>query len=141
MTIAPYQIATVVLGMTSASLGAALIITRRELHGLEKRLREARDHVRSLQEMLYKVSVESDDFRRQNEELNQIVNMVHDQRQKALRKAQEKNREANEAKAATKAQATVKTLSALQASPLRPRDEVVANIRSSKAAQQVSSAN
>jgi len=102
--------------------------------------RQAREHVSDLQEMLHKISVENAQLIRQRDELNEIVTKVHDQRNRALRKAHEKNRAANETKAAVKAEATVKTFSALKAAPLRPREEVVASIRSSKAAQAVSSA-
>lgn len=132
MSIEAFQIASAVLGASTVGFGVIAI-------ALNARLVAAQGHVENLQKYVQDQCNREGALIRERDELLRFYNRTMAQRQKALRKAQEKNRATNEAKAAVKAQATVKTLSALQAAPLRPRDEVVANIRSSKAAQAVSS--
>lgn len=132
MSIEAFQIASAVLGASTVGFGVIAI-------ALNVRLVAAQGHVENLQKYVQDQCNREGALIRERDELLRFYNRTMAQRQKALRKAQEKNRATNEAKAAVKAQATVKTLSALQAAPLRPRDEVVANIRSSKAAQAVSS--
>lgn len=139
MSIEAFQIASAVFGATTVGFAHLAYGLRQKLKQEETALEQARGHVANLQRTLTEAYDCQDDLERRCTELNKIVTKVHDQRQRALRKAHEKNREASESRAATKAEATVKTLSALQAAPLRPRDEVVASIRSSKAAQAVSS--
>lgn len=133
MSIEAFQIASAVLGASTVGFGVIAI-------ALNVRLVAAQGHVENLQKYVQDQCNREGALIRERDELLRFYNRTMAQRQKALRKAQEKNRATNEAKAAVKAQATVKTLSALQAAPLRPRDEVVANIRSSKAAKTVSSA-
>lgn len=132
MSIEAFQIASAVLGASTAGLGVIA-------YALKCRLDASVEHVTNLQKYVQDQCNREGALIRERDELLKFYNRTMAQRQKALRKAQDKNRAANEAKAAEKAQATVKTLSALQAAPLRPRDEVVANIRSSKTAQAVSS--
>ena len=139
MSIEAFQIATGVLSVSSIGLGIVA-------HGLHKRLATARfiveqtrQHVENLQKTLASTYDREDQLVRQNAELNGMVTKVQNQRLAALSKAAEKRAAAKAGKDADKAGATAKTLAALQAAPLRPRDEVVANIRSSKAAQAVSS--
>lgn len=132
MSIEAFQIASAVLGASTVGFGVIAI-------ALNVRLVAAQGHVENLQKYVQDQCNREGALIRERDELLRFYNRTMAQRQKALRKAQEKNRATNEAKAAVKAQATVKTLSALQTAPLRPRDEVVANIRSSKAAQAVSS--
>lgn len=132
MSIEAFQIASAVLGASTVGFGVIAI-------ALNVRLVAAQGHVENLQKYVQDQCNREGALIRERDELLRFYNRTMAQRQKALRKAQDKNRATNEAKAAVKAQATVKTLSALQAAPLRPRDEVVANIRSSKAAQAVSS--
>lgn len=139
MSIEAFQIASGVLAVSS--VGLAIVA-----HGLHKRLTDARiiiehshQHVRNLKMTLASTYEREDQLVRQNAELNGIVTKVQNQRLAALSKAAEKRKAAQASKDAEKNAAAAKTFSALQAAPLRPRDEVVANIRSSKAAQAVSS--
>lgn len=132
MSIEAFQIASAVFG--SATVGLSVIA-----YSLKCRLDVSADHVANLQSYVADQCKREGALIRERDELLVFYNRTMAQRQKALRKAHEKNRAANADKASVKADATAKTLSALQAAPLRPRDEVVANIRSSKAAQAVSS--
>lgn len=132
MSIEAFQIASAVLGASTVGFGVIAI-------ALNARLVAAQGHVENLQKYVQDQCGREGALIRERDELLKFHNRTMAQRQKALRKAHEKNRATNADKAAVKADATAKTLSALQAAPLRPRDEVVANIRSSKAAQAVSS--
>lgn len=132
MSIEAFQIATGVLAVSSLGLGFVA-------YGLHKRLKDAGYHVRTLQQTLASTYDREEQLVRQNAELNGMVTKVQNQRLSALSKAAEKRAAAKASKDAEKADATAKTLAALQATPLRPRDEVVASIRSSKTAQAVSS--
>lgn len=132
MSIEAFQIASAVLG--SATVGLSVVA-----YSLKSRLDASAAHVANLQSYVADQCKREGALIRERDELLVFYNRTMAQRQKALRKAHEKNRAANADKASLKADATAKTLSALQAAPLRPRDEVVANIRSSKVAQAVSS--
>lgn len=127
-----FQISTAVT--LSTSIGFAYIA-----YEATRRLKQARGHVSNLQKHLHEAFDELDLAERKIVELDKIVTKVQAQRLKALERAVAANKARGEARKADKARATEKTLSALQAAPLRPRDEVVANIRGSKAAQTVSS--
>lgn len=133
MSIEAFQIASAVLGATT--IGFAHVS-----YGLHKHLKSATAHVRNLQAFTTDQATRLDDLMVKNAELNGIVTKVHDQRQRALQRATLANKARAAAKQVDEAAATSKTLAELAASPLRPRDEVVASIRASKVAQQVSSA-
>lgn len=133
MSIEAFQIASAVLGASTVGFGVIAI-------ALNVRLVAAQGHVENLQKYVQDQCNREGALIRERDELLRFYNRTMAQRQKALRKAQEKNRATNEAKAAVKAQATVKTLSELKQHPLRPRAEVLADIRRSKAAKTVSSA-
>lgn len=139
MSIDAFQIATAVLAVSSVGLGAVAHRLHKRLATAQFIVEQTRLHVENLQKTLASAFDREDQLVRQNAELNGIVTKVQNQRLAALSKAAEKRNSAKVAKDAEKDAATAKTLSALQAAPLRPRDEVVANIRSSKAAQAVSS--
>lgn len=135
MSIEAFQIASAVLGASTVGFGVIAI-------ALNVRLVAAQGHVENLQKYVQDQCNREGALIRERDELLKFYNRTMSQRQAALRKAQEKNKAAAEDKQNEKAAATAKTLSALEAAPLRPRDQVVANIRSSKAAQeQLSSAN
>ena len=148
MSIEAFQIASAVFAGTT--IGFAHLS-----YGLRLKLKESMGHVANLQKALHEAYDTQDDMERQRSEvmkrlvaLEKFEARVSNQRKNALRVAAERRK----LRAAGKSDAEItaemqratqlRTYEALQAAPLRPRDEVVANIRSSKAAQeQLSSAN
>lgn len=135
MSIEAFQIATAVFGATTVGLAHLS-------YGLRQKLKESAAHVANLQGYVSDQCKREGALIRERDELLTFYNRTMNQRQAALRKAHAKNKASADDKQNEKAAATAKTLSALEAAPLRPRDEVVANIRFSKAAQeQLSSAN
>lgn len=139
MSIEAFQIATAVLGASTTGIAVISYGLRKRLKDANQRLMDSAWHVRNLQNTLAATYEREEQLERQNAELNGMVTKVQNQRLAALRKAAEKRAVTRAGKAAEKNAAAAKTFSALQAAPLRPRDEVVANIRSSKVAQAVSS--
>lgn len=139
MSIEAFQIATGVLAVSTVGLGVIA-------HGLHKRLatsqfivEQTRQHVANLQKTLAATYEREDQLVRQNAELNGMVTKVQNQRLAALSKAAEKRKAKAAQSAEADAAARDKTISALASTRLRPRDEVVADIRASKAAQATSS--
>lgn len=139
MSIEAFQIATAVLGASTTGIAVISYGLRKRLKDANERLKDSAWHVRNLQRTLASTYDREEQLERQNVELSGMVKKVHDQRVAASKSAAAKRAAAKAGKEAGKAAATAKTFAALQAAPLRPRDEVVANIRSSKAAQAVSS--
>ncbi len=140
MSIEAFQISTALFAVSTVGLAVVAHGLHARLKDVRLRLDMAREHVTSLKNTLHSSFTREESLTRQNEELNAIVTRVHDQRLAALSKAR-----SNKAKSgktpADEAAARERTISEMQATRFRPRDEVVANIRSSRTAQQVSSAD
>lgn len=133
MSIETFQIASAVFGATTISFAHLSF-------GLRKHLKSAQAHVANLQAFSADQCRNLDDLMVKNAELNSIVTKVHDQRISALNKARAKAAARAAAVKADEVKATEKTLGELKLHPLRPRDQVLSDIRSSKAAQHLSSA-
>jgi hypothetical protein len=134
MSIEAFQIASAVFGASTVGLVHLS-------YGLHKRLKSASAHVANLQAFTTDQAKRLDEVIVQNAELNGIVTKVHDQRRRALERATLANKARAAAKAGDEKAAVEKTLGELKLHPLRPRDVVLADIRASNTAQQVSSAD
>lgn len=145
MSIEAFQIASAVFA--GATIGFAHLS-----YGLRLKLKESMGHVANLQKALHEAYDTQDDMERQRSEvmkrlvaLEKFQAQVKNQRINALKVAAERRKLRAEGKSDEEINAQIhtetlkRTFDALQAAPLRPRAEVVANIRSSKAAQAVSS--
>ena len=121
MSIEAFQIASAVFGATT--IGFAHVS-----YGLHKHLKSATAHVRSLQSFTIDQATRLDDLMVKNAELNGIVTKVHDQRRRALERATAANKARRALRDASVDAARAQTIAALKATPLRPREEVVAGI-------------
>lgn len=140
MSTEAFQVATAVLAASSLGLGVVAYGFHTRVREYARRIDDARAHVASLKASLTNAFHEQDVLTRRCAELDEAMSKVNAQRERALRAANERNRRDRERKAEMQAQAAVKTLSELKQHPLRPRAEVLADIRRSKAAKTVSSA-
>lgn len=141
MSIDVFQISTAILAASTVGLAVVAHGLHARLKGSRFILENAREHVTSLKNSLHLSFNREETLTRQNEELNAMVTRTQNQRLAALSKAAA-NRAAKSGKTLIdEAAARDRTIAEMQSTRFRPRDEVVANIRASKAAQQVSSAD
>jgi len=121
MSIEAFQIASAVLATSTAIMTYVAYVHFLKAWRAEK-------HVASLQAFLTDQSRSLDDLMVKNAELNGIVTKVHDQRRRALERATAANKARHALRNAKFEAARAQTLAALKATPLRPREEVVAGI-------------
>lgn len=138
MSIEAFQIASAVLG--SATVGLSVVA-----YSLKSRLDASAAHVANLQSYVADQCEREGALIRERDELKAFYNKTKTQRANALKVAATRRKLRAEGKSEVEIDAHIhtetlkRTFDALQAAPLRPRAEVVANIRGSKAAQAVSS--